>query len=1230
MKKIIFKNIMIIVAFLVAIILISSSSMSLTINNISKPYKLDFIESEEKISNGLDTKIKDSTLRTNNLQMNVNQPCESLSEDGYMYGYVAYAGSSGLPEGPCRTELECGGDIESLAPTESDYFIAGATKTCCYSRWLGCEYGTGKIWEIDMDTGEMTRIGGGGKNLNGLAYDPCYRELYGSGDDNNLYKVDLETGRQYLIGPFGNNVDCMIGISCNIDGRLYGWDLGNDKLWTIDTETGAATEYASLGVDLNYAQDGDFDWDTGILWLTAYTDHGFQAYWDWDAEELVNVGDYQGGAQITGSTVRNSCLCCPEHDMALKSIDSPETGPAGPDMIMEVTVRNEGNNTETFDAQMEIIGSQSGSCLLEEDFSGSFPPEGWETDYWTQCNSSCCHESPCACLLPNYQDLPTDSAYITSKPVDASGNKSCSLSFYICADMMYPQYCSLHIKIRKNESSPWKDVTPWDNPLGEQWEGDYYQFDIHSFNNSEGCGEALQIKWEFIGYYYTNVCLDTVSLVTYDGYYEYAELVEDITLAPRENMQIEFPSWTPSHWQDPEYENTWVDYTAHAFTILGGDQRPSNNNKYKDIELYFGFFHDVGISDVSCPESGPAQTFPVTGHVKNYGQYCESGFDSYLEIAELDFYNAVELLNEDFSDSTFPPTGWTRTHNNWLYSYSSFAGGSTGEARFYYSSENGISRLFTQAIDTSEYEVIEIGFKHYVGHYITPYTLKLETSEDGLDWNVLWEIEPTSDVGPESINLFIKNVGPTTYVSWTFYGKYWNINDWFIDDIVIKGIEEYSLLEPEYEDNEIISEIEPGEELAVEFNDWTPVYLQYETTGIKKYMVKSWTDMEEPEDQNPDNDCFMELITLDFFHDVCIKNVVSPSNPRNGFDISKTFPLPLPEIYIQPGTESIDVLVENNGTFLEFNLTCTAQIWDYEDHNGSLLYEDTITDIDLEEPVGGTKLLNFDDFTFAWEGVYCLYLDIPLEIDDYPENNEEELIIGVDDTQPYSWHTIDPPEPDGENGWYINDVLVTICAEDPELAPGIPGSGICGFSVRINGESSQFFSEDCITYLITRKDDKDDVKVDYWAVDCAGNVESSHTFYIDMDQTDPTVDLTYEVTGGNKNTGWTLLFTATCNDVTSGMDRVEFFLNGGLQSVVSGSGPTYQWSFIYHGGMYIDIIADAYDIAGNRASDIVEDPKPISFNYNNQNSRLQTQFYRNSNLINNPLQSLFFIQGWFI
>ncbi len=362
------------------------------------------------------------------------------------------------------------------------------------------------------------------------------------------------------------------------------------------------------------------------------------------------------------------------------------------------------------------------------------------------------------------------------------------------------------------------------------------------------------------------------------------------------------------------------------------------------------------------------------------------------------------------------------------------------------------------------------------------------------------------------------------------------------------------------------------------------------------------------ENNTKDNNFFNKSIMPDSFHDVAIKNITSPSNPSKKL---KEFSLPYPEVYIQPGTQSIDVIVENNGTFPEYGLTCYVEIWEYitDPINGSLVYEDNITDIDLEEPMGGTKMLNFKDFTFAYEGIYCLYVDLPLEIDDFPENNHKELVIGIDGNPPFSWiEEMDPPEPDGENGWYVSDINITICAKDPDLAPGIPGSGFCGIYVRVNGGMSQFFSEDCITYLITRKDDKDDVKVEYWVVDCVGNCESSHTFYIDMDQTDPTLDVVYEVVGGNPIQGWELEFLVFANDVTSGMDRVEFYLNGVMQDNETGSGPTYSWRFRYHGGMNIVIKIIAYDIAGNNASWVIDNLKPISYNYCNQNSFLTFQF----------------------
>ena len=97
-----------------------------------------------------------------------------------------------------------------------------------------------------------------------------------------------------------------------------------------------------------------------------------------------------------------------------------------------------------------------------------------------------------------------------------------------------------------------------------------------------------------------------------------------------------------------------------------------------------------------------------------------------------------------------------------------------------------------------------------------------------------------------------------------------------------------------------------------------------------------------------------------------------------------------------------------------------------------------------------------------------------------------------------------------------------------------------------------------------------------------------------MDQTVPNIDLAYEVVGGNAIEGWDFVFTATATDDMSGMDRVEFYLNDVLQATVTGTGPTYEWGFTYHGGLTITIKATAFDVAGLDASDEVANPQSHS------------------------------------
>jgi hypothetical protein len=74
--------------------------------------------------------------------------------------------------------------------------------------------------------------------------------------------------------------------------------------------------------------------------------------------------------------------------------------------------------------------------------------------------------------------------------------------------------------------------------------------------------------------------------------------------------------------------------------------------------------------------------------------------------------------------------------------------------------------------------------------------------------------------------------------------------------------------------------------------------------------------------------------------------------------------------------------------------------------------------------------------------------------------------------------------------------------------------------------------------------------------------------------TPPTIDLTWEA-GDAKNE---VVFTATCSDATSDMDKVEFFINDVLQ--FTGSSAPYTWTMVHGAGTKYTVKAVAYDMAG--------------------------------------------------
>jgi hypothetical protein len=299
---------------------------------------------------------------------------------------------------------------------------------------------------------------------------------------------------------------------------------------------------------------------------------------------------------------------------------------------------------------------------------------------------------------------------------------------------------------------------------------------------------------------------------------------------------------------------------------------------------------------------------------------------------------------------------------------------------------------------------------------------------------------------------------------------------------------------------------------------------------------------------------------------------------------------PAVKAWIQPGTEDIESVVMNYGTFDYEDLTCYAQVREYitDPENGTEILNETIGNIDLT-PLGGSDNLDFGSTIFADEGRYGLYMQLPADPDDVSKNNQVSWGVAVDDTNPFSDYPpiFDPENPTGENDWYVDDVTVTLNATDP-WSHGV-SSGVKEIRYTVNGGAEQVIPGKTGSFVLT--EDGEDIQVEYWAVDWVGNAETpKNSFTINIDQTIPEIALTYEIVGGNPYQGWDFEFKATATDAMSGMERVEFYFNNELQETVSGSGPEYIWTLRYWPIPKAIFRATGYDMAGLFNSDEIIDP----------------------------------------
>ncbi|PLX24235.1 MAG: hypothetical protein C0599_02870 [Salinivirgaceae bacterium] len=155
------------------------------------------------------------------------------------------------------------------------------------------------------------------------------------------------------------------------------------------------------------------------------------------------------------------------------------------------------------------------------------------------------------------------------------------------------------------------------------------------------------------------------------------------------------------------------------------------------------------------------------------------------------------IITEDFSSGEFPPAGWVIDGHadNWSVRATNNAEGVAPEARFSWSPQfDSTSRVISPIIDATNITNLRIAFKHMLDNYGGAYTVGLATTSDGTTWNTVWS---TGDVNAtEAIDVNITNdLGSANFQFCFFFsGNSFNLDYWYIDDIMVYSPEQVDAL----------------------------------------------------------------------------------------------------------------------------------------------------------------------------------------------------------------------------------------------------------------------------------------------------------------------------------------------------------------------------------------------------------------------------------------------------
>jgi hypothetical protein len=174
----------------------------------------------------------------------------------------------------------------------------------------------------------------------------------------------------------------------------------------------------------------------------------------------------------------------------------------------------------------------------------------------------------------------------------------------------------------------------------------------------------------------------------------------------------------------------------------------------------------------------------------------------------------------------------------------------------------------------------------------------------------------------------------------------------------------------------------------------------------------------------------------------------------------------------------------------------------------------------------------------------------------------------------------------GNNNWYISNVTFTLTATDPSPPKKTDSVSTLSTVKGPSGINHTYYKVDNGNWVVYSTPVTVSLdgshNLSYYSVDNAGNTEPvKGPFLFKIDKTPPNITLVKERISFNQ-----VKFTAQVSDNTSGIDRVEFFLDGVLQSNDTQS--PYEWTWTGFGNH--QVTATVYDMAGNSKSQSMSTP----------------------------------------